>query len=174
MSDRDYDVGYGKPPVSGQFKKGQSGNPKGRKKRNLSFQSLVSKMMSDTVRVNIDGQSKLVTVAEATLLKLRNDMLTGTSAERARALKQLNEYCPGFELAQSNDTASEIRVKIVRSDGDGRLFDATDSEWQLLQALWRMHRAGDIDLANVLHDVGGSINYSAPRLKPIDPDQDAE
>lgn len=28
----DYDVGYGKPPKSGQFKKGQSGNPNGRPK----------------------------------------------------------------------------------------------------------------------------------------------
>ena len=26
----DYEVGYGRPPKSGQFKKGQSGNPKGR------------------------------------------------------------------------------------------------------------------------------------------------
>lgn len=30
--DRPYDVGYGKPPVSGRFAKGQSGNPRGRPK----------------------------------------------------------------------------------------------------------------------------------------------
>lgn len=30
-----YKVGYKKPPASGQFKKGQSGNPKGRKKKVL-------------------------------------------------------------------------------------------------------------------------------------------
>lgn len=30
---KDYEVGYGKPPESGKFKKGQSGNPKGRKKK---------------------------------------------------------------------------------------------------------------------------------------------
>lgn len=29
----DYDVGYCKPPVEGQFKKGQSGNPGGKKKK---------------------------------------------------------------------------------------------------------------------------------------------
>lgn len=28
-----YEVGYGKPPKSGQFKKGVSGNPRGRKKK---------------------------------------------------------------------------------------------------------------------------------------------
>lgn len=30
-----YKVGYKKPPKSGQFKKGQSGNPRGRKKKIL-------------------------------------------------------------------------------------------------------------------------------------------
>lgn len=33
MSKDNYDVGYGKPPKSGQFKLGQSGNPKGRPKK---------------------------------------------------------------------------------------------------------------------------------------------
>ena len=26
----EYEIGYGKPPKSGQFKRGESGNPKGR------------------------------------------------------------------------------------------------------------------------------------------------
>lgn len=32
MANAPYKVGYKKPPVSSQFKKGQSGNPRGRKK----------------------------------------------------------------------------------------------------------------------------------------------
>jgi hypothetical protein len=32
MHNDDYNVGYGKPPKASQFKKGQSGNPKGRPK----------------------------------------------------------------------------------------------------------------------------------------------
>ena len=33
-----YAVGYGKPPKATQFKKGQSGNPKGRAKRHQQLQ----------------------------------------------------------------------------------------------------------------------------------------
>jgi hypothetical protein len=36
-----YEVGYGKPPASGKFAKGQSGNPKGRSKGSKHFASVV-------------------------------------------------------------------------------------------------------------------------------------
>src|SRR4051794_21207728 len=32
-SERPYEIGYGKPPVQGQFQKGRSGNPNGRRKK---------------------------------------------------------------------------------------------------------------------------------------------
>jgi hypothetical protein len=31
--ERHYEIGYGKPPVQGQFQKGRSGNPNGRRKK---------------------------------------------------------------------------------------------------------------------------------------------
>ena len=50
-----YDVGYGKPPKKNQFKKGQSGNPKGRKKkpqRKTDMKSLFEKVGNETLTVN--------------------------------------------------------------------------------------------------------------------------
>jgi hypothetical protein len=46
MSDS-YEVGYGKPPKDTQFKKGSSGNPKGRPKKALDFDhALLSRIQS--------------------------------------------------------------------------------------------------------------------------------
>ena len=39
MTERDYEVGYGKPSAHTRFRKGQSGNPKGRGKGAKSFAS---------------------------------------------------------------------------------------------------------------------------------------
>lgn len=56
----DYEVGYRKPPVSGQFKPGKSGNPNGRKAKPKSVQAQVQKALSKKVRITDGGQSKLL------------------------------------------------------------------------------------------------------------------
>jgi len=35
-TERDYEIGYGKPPAGRRFRKGQSGNPRGPRSKNLS------------------------------------------------------------------------------------------------------------------------------------------
>ena len=39
---RDYEVGYGRPPKASQFKKGKSGNPRGRPKKDPSIADVIS------------------------------------------------------------------------------------------------------------------------------------
>ena len=36
-----YEVGYGRPPIESRFQPGQSGNPKGRRKRQRNLKTVV-------------------------------------------------------------------------------------------------------------------------------------
>jgi hypothetical protein len=70
--DSAYDVGYKKPPRSGQFVKGQSGNLKGRPKGSRNLASIVLQESRQKVRVNGPRGARTITKAEAGLMQLSN------------------------------------------------------------------------------------------------------
>lgn len=61
MSDKDYEVGYGRPPKAGQFKKGQSGNPKGRKKGARGLKTDVKAELNERVVITENGKPRKLT-----------------------------------------------------------------------------------------------------------------
>lgn len=79
------DVGYKKPPRSTQFRKGRSGNPRGRprgSRRELPYDALLGQM----VTIREDGRERRVTAAEAFLLHLTKRGLEGDSAAARASL----------------------------------------------------------------------------------------
>ena len=67
---RDYEVGRGKPPVHSRFKKGQSGNPRGPRPKDLP--ALLVEALNEKVVVTIDGESREITKREAVATHLVN------------------------------------------------------------------------------------------------------
>src|ERR1700730_18750757 len=59
-SNRDYDIGYGKPPKHSQFAKGRSGNPHGRPKRSIKLSTLLYSTLNESVIVNENGKRKRI------------------------------------------------------------------------------------------------------------------
>ena len=83
----DYEVGYGKPPKATRFKKGQSGNPKGRPKGAKSFAAMAQEAFTRKIKVTTDGQRREVTIIEAILLQLANNAAKGDPRSMDRAFK---------------------------------------------------------------------------------------
>ncbi len=52
-----YEVGYGKPPQNTQWKKGQSGNPSGKRKKAESLQSKLARVAGEEVSLQFNGES---------------------------------------------------------------------------------------------------------------------
>src|SRR5262245_9803364 len=72
-------VGYRSPPLASRFRKGQSGNPKGRprgRRRELPYDAVLGQEV--TIREN--GHERRVTAAEAFLLQLAKRALDGDTA----------------------------------------------------------------------------------------------
>jgi hypothetical protein len=67
---RDYEVGYGKPPRHTRFKKGQSGNPRGRPKGSKNLPTLLSEALNEPVVVAENGRRRKITMRQAIIKQL--------------------------------------------------------------------------------------------------------
>jgi hypothetical protein len=77
MSDPNYKVGYARPPISTRFKKGQSGNPKGRPKGSLNLDSALERELNQRITVKEHGQTRTITKFEACIKQLVNKAASG-------------------------------------------------------------------------------------------------
>lgn len=77
MSNDTYEIGYRRPPKSGQFKKGQSGNPKGRPKGSKNFMTLLDQELDQKITVNENGRKKEITRMQAVVKRMVADTLQG-------------------------------------------------------------------------------------------------
>ena len=73
----DYLIGFGRPPKATQFKKGTSGNKKGRPKGAKNIATLFRQEMNQRIIVSENGERRTITKIEAALKQLHNKAATG-------------------------------------------------------------------------------------------------
>lgn len=73
-----YNVGYKRPPQETRFKKGQSGNPKGRPKGSINLLTLLNKVVNTPITLtDQNGRQIKITKKEAALLQAINKAAKG-------------------------------------------------------------------------------------------------
>jgi hypothetical protein len=89
----DYEVGYGKPPRHTQFKRGQSGNPRGRPPGAKNLSTLLNEALNEPVVVTENGRRRRITKRLASFTQLANEAAKGN----LRAFKLMVEILTHIE-----------------------------------------------------------------------------
>lgn len=115
MSEGDHEqVGYKQPPEASKFRKGQSGNPRGRPRnshREIPYDAVLGQM----VTIREDGRERRVTAAEAFLLQLTQKGLAGDSVAARASL----EAVEAARAARGDNNVTGITKIVIRSVGNG-------------------------------------------------------
>ena len=124
---RDYEVGYGKPPHNTRFKKGQSGNPRGRPSGSKNLSTLLSEALNEPVIVTENGRRRKVSKREAIIKQLVNQSANGDW----RAVKMLLEILRDIEgqtepaadepsafTAADEEVIEQLKARLLRKKGE--------------------------------------------------------
>jgi hypothetical protein len=113
MSKND-DVGFGKPPKHTQFRKGVSGNPRGRPKGSKNVATVLASMLREKVVVNENGRRRVMTKLDAAVAQLVNQATSGDLG----ALRQLMALISSTKnpITDSRETnLTEADAKIMQN-----------------------------------------------------------
>tara|TARA_R110000824_G_scaffold137343_1_gene301424 strand:- start:1455 stop:1901 length:447 start_codon:yes stop_codon:yes gene_type:complete len=117
MSDekRDYDVGYGKPPVHGRFKPGQSGNPKGRPKGAKNLKTDLSEELAERIQIREGGKSLKISKQRAVLKALVSKALGGDPRSATILIGLIAKLIEPDDSPQAEETLGPDDLEIIEA-----------------------------------------------------------
>jgi len=127
MSEPKNKTGYKQPPVGSQFKKGKSGNPKGRPKGTRNFKTDVKATLARPVQVVEGGRSRSISTQQAGLERLREKALKGDQRALDRLIALAERHGEEETAAMAEAKLSEMEVSLL-ADYEARLRDKVRNE----------------------------------------------
>lgn len=109
--DKEYGIGYGKPPKQYQFKKGQSGNKNGRPKNSKNTYVLLDEILSQTIPITENGKIMHISKRNAVLIQLVNKAVKGD-------LKATNALLPHMLMADAKEEDKEKIISALNKDDE--------------------------------------------------------
>ena len=121
MAERDYEVGYGKPPVSTRFQKGHKGHKAVGPKKPKSLSAQLDAILAEKMTVNENGKTQRMTKEDVFLRQLVNGALARERQATSAILKFLDErqQRPGPEGTRATDEflIAELQKMLGRDNG---------------------------------------------------------
>jgi hypothetical protein len=102
--DGTYDVGFGRPPKHSRFRRGVSGNPKGRPKGRRNLATILERTLQEKVVINENGMPRTFTKLEVALRRLVDKATSGDLS----ALRQLTALARSAEDQALNPPTREL------------------------------------------------------------------
>jgi Fic family protein len=84
-------IGYGNPPKHSQFKKGESGNKKGRPPGSKNLSTLIMDAAGDPVTATIEGKQRKISKLQASVMQLATKAAAGDRASIVELLDRVDE-----------------------------------------------------------------------------------
>lgn len=88
----DYAVGYGKPPRHTQFKKGRSGNPRGRPKGAKNLSTELAEELQERIALREGGARRVVSKQRAMLKRLMEKALQGDARSASLVINMVARF----------------------------------------------------------------------------------
>ncbi len=109
-------VGRGNPPKHSQFRKGVSGNPKGRPKGTRNLSSYVMEAAHDQVTLTVGGKKRKIPKIHATAMQLATKAALGNQAAINKFLDVLDEIEIRAATAKPAEyPLSDPDIKVIRA-----------------------------------------------------------
>ena len=114
-ADKDYEVGFGKPPKASQFKPGQTGNKKGRPKRSRNFKTELREEVNELISITEGGNTRKIPKIRAYIKRMSELALKGDPRAAKIVLDWVQQYLAVEEAEHQTKGLSEEDNAIIEN-----------------------------------------------------------
>ncbi|MDP3740413.1 MAG: DUF5681 domain-containing protein [Hyphomonadaceae bacterium] len=165
----DHKIGYARPPQDSKWKKGQTGNPSGKKKARKDFGAALNDLLDKKVPVRIDGKIVQMTGREAMMHNLFLKAMTGNLRDMVAFTKFIEATTPA-----ALDPEPPPRTRVVFHFQDVRDGQPTMTRSEWMEDMARQQQAREERGLPPVRNVADLAQYYCSLASPEEIDAELE